>query len=63
MKNGCMRERLSSLSVAAVLLAVGAVVAVITSVVVPFIGLAVAGPVLIGAWTLYHRARRAECPL
>ena len=63
MRNGCMPQRLWSLGVAAILLAIGAVVTVVASVVVPFMGLIVAGPVLIGAWTLYHRARRAECPL
>jgi hypothetical protein len=39
------------------------VMAVAASVVVPVIGVIAAGPVMIGAWSLYNRARRAECPL
>jgi hypothetical protein len=60
---GCLRERLFSLSVAITLLAAGAVMAVAVSVVVPFVGLIAAGPILFGAWILYNRARHGECPL
>lgn len=63
MKKGCVRERLSSLGVAAVLLTAGMVMAVVASMVVPFIGVIAAAPVMIGAWSLYNRARKAECPL
>ena len=59
----CLRERLFSLGAAVILLAAGVVMAVAASVVVPFVGLVAAGPILFGAWTLYNRARRAECPL
>ena len=63
MKRGCVTERLSSLGVAVVLLTAGVVMAVVASVLVPFIGVIAAGPILIGAWGLYNRARRADCPL
>jgi hypothetical protein len=63
MKEGCLPERLLSLGTAAVLLGAGMVMAVVASMVVPFIGLIAAGPVLAGSVLLYNRARHGECPL
>ena len=60
---GCLRERLFSLGAAVILLAAGVVMAVAASVVVPFVGLAAAGPILGGAVLLYNRARHGECLL
>jgi hypothetical protein len=59
----CLTERLSSFSAGAVLLVLGALIAVFSLITLPFIGLIVAAPLLVSAVFLIVAARRAECPL
>jgi hypothetical protein len=59
----CLFERLSSFSAGAILLALGALIAVFSMITLPFIGLIVAAPLLISAVYLIVAARRAECPV
>jgi hypothetical protein len=59
----CLAERLSSFSAGAILLVIGALIAVFSVITLPFIGLLVGVPLMVSAVFLIVEARRAECPL
>jgi hypothetical protein len=59
----CLVERLFSVGAGITLLVVGAVIAVLSLITLPFIGLIVAAPPLIISVFLLVAARRAECPI
>ena len=59
----CLFERLASYSVGSVLLVLGALLAMLSLITLPFIGLIVGTPLVISARFLIVAARWAECPL
>jgi hypothetical protein len=59
----CLLERLFSVGAGSALLAIGALIAVFGLITLPFIGLIIALPVLLGAAALIAGALRAECPI
>jgi len=59
----CLFERLASFSVGSILLVLGALLALLSLITLPFIGLIVGTPLVISACFLIVAARRAECPL
>ena len=59
----CLFERLASFSVGSILLVVGALLAMLSLITLPFIGLIVGTPLVISACFLIVAARWAECPL
>jgi hypothetical protein len=61
--NSCLVKRLSGMGIGALLLLAGLVFAVTASLVMPFIGIVAAAPLLIAAAFLVGRARMAKCTL